>query len=488
MTIQDTAPRRASDPSPASATDGLFVTRRPALAVLLALLRNPLRAMPAEAFRERLVLARTAGRTSLYVCDPPLIQEALTRHADKLGKGDVMRRVLGPALGEGLLTADGAHWRWQRQAVASRFQHERLLGFLPAMISAAEAMRETWLDRGGVRDIGHDMMRTTFSIIVETMLSGKGALDGERVERAITDYLDPSNYMFAYSLFGAPDWLPYPGRARALASVAYLRESLGGMVAERRSSGARREDLVDMLLAAADPETGRAMGDGEIVDNLLTFVTAGHETTALGLAWTFHLLAQHRDVEDRVLAEIAAVTDGGPLAPGHIGLLALTKAVFQEAMRLFPPAPVITRQVEAPFTLGGVALEPGMVLYVPIHAVHRHQRLWDRPDEFDPSRFLGEAARQRHRYAYLPFGAGPRICIGSAFATMEALAILAVLLPATRLEPVSASEPEPTLKITLRPRRPLLMTATPRQARALQETTRRDASQVSAAKNTSNAP
>lgn len=441
---------------------GLVESRRPALSVIASLLRNPLQAMPPEVYREKLVLAKTGGRTSLYVCDPALIQEALTKQADKLGKGELIRQVLGPAIGEGLLTADGAHWRWQRQAVASGFQHERLLGFLPAMIAAAQITRERWRAAPGPLDIGHEMMRTTFDIIVETMLSGSQALDVGKVEQAISDYLEPTNFMFVYNLFGAPDWLPYPGRRKARASVAYLRESLGGLVAERRAGSQRRGDLLDMLLDAADPETGRAMDDAEIVDNLLTFVTAGHETTALGLTWTLHLLAQHREHEAAVLAEIAAVTGGGPLLPEHVAALPLTKAVFQEAMRLYPPAPVITRQVEAPFSLGGVSLKEGMVLYVPIQAVHRHERLWERPDVFDPGRFLGEAARGRHRYAYLPFGAGPRICIGSAFATMEAVAILAVLLPALRLEPVSVRAPEPTLKITLRPKQPLRMAATGR--------------------------
>lgn len=443
----------------ATAPSGLVESRRPALSVIASLLRNPLQAMPPEVYRERLVLAKTGGRTSLYVCDPALIQEALTKQAACLGKGDLIRKVLGPAIGEGLLTADGAHWRWQRQAVASGFQHERLLGFLPAMIAAAEATRERWQAASTPLDIGHEMMRTTFDIIVETMLSGSQALDVAKVERAISDYLEPTNFMFAYNLFGAPDWLPYPGRGKARASVGYLRASLGGLVAQRRADGTRRGDLLDMLLDSADPETGRAMSDSEIVDNLLTFVTAGHETTALGLAWTLHLLAQHRDHEAAVLEEIAGVTGGGTLRPEHVAALPLTKAVFQEAMRLYPPAPVITRQVEAPFTLGGVSLKEGMVLYVPIQAVHRHERLWEQPDVFDPGRFAPEAARGRHRYAYLPFGAGPRICIGSAFATMEAVAILAVLLPALRLEPVSAKAPEPTLKITLRPKQPLRMNA-----------------------------
>lgn len=446
------------------AVDGLVETKRSALGLFAAILRNPLTALPPEIFRERLVLASVAGRQSLYVCDPPLIQEALVKNAAHLGKGEIARKVLGPALGDGLLTAEGAHWRWQRQSVAAGFQHEKLLGFLPAMIGAAQNTGARWKQASGPLDIGHEMMRTTFDIIVETMLSGSADLDVARVEHSITDYLEPTSYVFAYSMLGLPDWVPYPGRTRARTATDYLRESIGRLIVARRESGARRGDLLDMLLDAQDPETGRAMNDAEIIDNLLTFITAGHETTALGLAWTLHLLSDHPQVEQAMLDEIATVTQGEALRPEHVAQLTLTKAVFQESMRLYPPAPVITRQVEKSFELGGLSLGEGTVLYVPIQAVHRHEKLWDEPERFDPARFMPQASRARHRYAYLPFGAGPRICIGSAFATMEAVAILAVLLPAARLARVSHEAPEPSLKITLRPRRPLMMTARRREA------------------------
>lgn len=438
-------------------SDGVVETRRSPLSLFAAILRNPLAALPPEIFRERLVLARVAGRQSLYICDPPLIQEALVKNAANLDKGEIGRKVLGPVLGTGLLTAEGAHWRWQRQSVAAGFQHERLMGFLPAMIAAAQETRARWREATAPLDIGHEMMRTTFAIIVDTMLSGSIHLDTSRVENAINDFLDPTNYVFAYTVLGLPEWVPYPGKARVRNATAYLRDSIAELITARRRSGVTRGDLLDMLLDAQDPETRRAMQDAEIIDNLLTFILAGHETTALGLAWTLHLLGQHPEIERQVLDEIAAVTGGAALQPDHVAQLGYTKAVFQEAMRLYPPAPVISRQVEKPFQLGGLTLGEGTLVYVPIQAVHRHERLWSEPERFDPARFLPEATKGRHRYAYMPFGAGPRICIGSAFATMEAVAILAVLLPAVTLAPVSDAAPEPTLKITLRPRRPLMM-------------------------------
>jgi cytochrome P450 len=443
---------------------GITVSRRSPLSVLPALVRDPLQALPPEVYRDPLVYSRVANRQRIFLLDPALIQEALVRNADALSKGEDVRRALGPALGQGLLTADGAHWRWQRQSVAPAFRHEKLVGLLPAMISAAERTRDRWIAMGSgatVR-IGHEMMRTTFDIIVETMMSGPGGIDVVRVERGITDYLKPTGWIFALSILNAPDWVPYPGRGRARAATAYLRSAITGMIAERRRGGEVREDLVALLLGAADPETGRTMTDEEIADNLLTFITAGHETTALGLAWTLLLLAHHPEHEARVLSEIDAVTGGGPVRPEHVPGLTYTRQVFSEAMRLYPPAPIITRTATRAFPLGGFMVPEGAVIVVPIHAVHHHAAIWDQPERFDPERFAPEQAKGRHRYAYMPFGAGPRICIGSAFAQMEALAILAVLLKAVRLQPKSGSMPAPIMKVTLRPKVDAEMLVQPR--------------------------
>lgn len=218
-----------------------------------------------------------------------------------------------------------------------------------------------------------------------------------------------------------------------------------------------------MLLEAKDPETGRMMSDTEIIDNLLTFITAGHETTALGLAWTFHLLSQNSDVESKVIDEIETVTAGEPVAADHIARLTYTRQVFSEAMRLYPPAPVVTRTALQDFRLGEHDIPAGTVLYVPIYAVHRHTTLWDEPDRFDPSRFEPEKIKARHRYAYMPFGAGPRVCIGNAFAMMEAVAILAVLLQDVHLKNKSPANTEPLMRVTLRPENRLMMQVSPRQ-------------------------
>jgi len=429
------------------------------LRMLIRVIRNPLEALPAAAFHAPLVHTEVLGRQRFHVMDPFLIQEALVGNGDALAKGPELRRSVGSALGEGLLTANGAHWKWQRQSASPIFRHERLLAYLPAMLGVASATRDRWLalSDGTEIDIGHEMMHTTFDIIVETMMSKRAAVDIAKTERAVTDYLEATGWLFALSLLNAPDWIPFPGKARANAAGRYLRDSIGGIAAARRSAGSTSGDLIDMLLAASDPETGRAMTDDEITDNLLTFIAAGHETTALGLAWTFDLLSRHPEHAERALTEIETVTGGATLEPAHIGQLTYTRQVFQEAMRLYPPAPIIARVTTKPFTLADRAVPVGSMIYVPIYAIHRHSALWDRPEEFDPDRFAPELSKARHRYAYMPFGGGPRVCIGSGFAMLEGVALLATLLRGVRLTSVAGEPPKPRMRLTLRPGTPLMM-------------------------------
>ncbi|MYZ46741.1 cytochrome P450 [Propylenella binzhouense] len=424
-------------------------------ALLRTLVRNPLEVWPEAAFDQAIGSERLFGRQTVSVFDPDLIRTVLVDEADAFRKGEVVLRTLGPALGNGILTSDGADWRRQRRTAAPIFRHERILGFVPAMIAAAERTAARWraFPDGTVVDVADAMMRTTFDVVVETMLSGAGDIDVSGFSRAITDYLDPIGWQAAFSLLGAPRWMPHPGSRRAAAARRYLRAELGRVIAERRRSPVPRDDLIELLLAACDGDTGRRMGDEELADNLLTFVTAGHETTALALTWSLYLLGGSPATEARVRQEIhAEMPPGAAVTPAAVERLPFTRQVILEAMRLYPPAPLIVRKAVRPVRIGPVAVEEGARVQVPVYVVHRHRALWAAPDRFDPGRFAPEAAKARHRYAYLPFGAGPRICIGMGFALLEATAILAVLLRTARLEPLPGHAPYPVLKITLRPR------------------------------------
>jgi cytochrome P450 len=434
------------------------------LRLLRATLRNPLEALPPEVYREPILPRRVLHRDIVHVMAPELIHQALVVEADKLDKGDSVRRPLGAALGEGLLIAEGADWRWQRRALAPIFRPAQVQTFLPAMLEAARrsAARLRALPAGQSIAIEQETMRTTFDIIVETMLSGPANIDVDRAAADITEYLRLTRWANIASLLRAPRWMPYPGRRRGRRTVGYLRGRLMAQIAARRAEGAARGDLIDLLLAASDPETGQRMDDTQITDNLVTFLTAGHETTALGLAWTLDLLGRHAAIARRAAAEVDAVTGGGPVLPEHVAQLDYLKQVFQEAMRLYPPVPILARRVTEPFMLGGTMLWRDTALFIPIHAVHRHAALWEAPQAFDPDRFHPELAAARHRHAYMPFGAGPRLCIGGGFAMLEAVAILAVLLREIRFTSTDPVAPPPRVDITLRPSGPLRMTVAAR--------------------------
>lgn len=424
----------------------------PPLRLLRTLTVNPMATWPKAIYEEPLVRARFLRTDVLFVVEPELIKKVLLDEADGFARSEATRRALGPALGNALLTSDGEKWRWQRRAVAPILRPDRGAGFFPAIAAASGRTRERWRAASGqVLDVAREMTLTTFDIIAATMLSGAVGREAGKIEEAIARYLESTAWKVALALLGTPTWMPYPGRARANRARDLIRDALADVVAGRRRSGERRNDLVTLLLEAEDPESGQMMDDRDIVDNLFTFIAAGHETTALALTWTFYLLSRHPEIEELLIDEIRTVTEGGPLAAEHVERLSLTRQVVQEAMRLYPPAPIIARKALRDTSIGGEAVTEGMEVMIPIYALHRHQMLWSDPDRFDPDRFQPEAAKRRNRYAYMPFGAGPRICVGMGFAMVEAVAILASLLPAARLRLRAGHTPELTMRVTLRP-------------------------------------
>ena len=423
------------------------------LRLLRTIVRNPIDAWPIEIYSEPFVRAHFLGRDVAFVMEPELVREMLVDRADAFEKADTAQRVLKPALGDAILTAEGARWRWQRRIAAPIFRHERIVGFLPQMLQAAEETAARWaaLPHGATVSVAQEMMHTTFAIIVETMLSGSARIDVGRVEQAVTAMLDSTGWQVAITLLGAPSWTPFPGKRRADRARDYLRAEVRRLVAERRRGGAAHDDLIALLLEAKDPESGTGMSDDDVADNLLTFIIAGHETTALALTWAFHLLGLHPGAAERIRDEVDRVTDGKMLTADDAADLAYTRQVVQEALRLYPPAAVVPRKAIRGVTIGRHPIREGETVYVPIYAVHRHRTLWHEPERFDPERFSPDAVKARHRYAYMPFGAGPRTCIGMGFALTEAVTILATLVRRFRLQGVDATAPKVRLMVTLRP-------------------------------------
>lgn len=435
------------------------------LKFLRTLVRNPLETWPRALFEEPVVWLGLAGRPVLFVMDPGLVEEVLVARAAIFPKAPIIQRTIGAAVGtKSIFTAEGADWRWQRRASSPPFRHEKILGFVPAMATAAEAAvarLQAMIASSGATptvDVAEIMMATTFDVIVETMLSGKGGFDTERFGAEITHYFDTVSWVAALTVLRLPAWLPYPGKRRARAGNRFLKAEMARVVAERRAHPGAVPDLLDFMIQASDPETGRAMTDAELADNLLTFVVAGHETTALALTWALWLTANSPGVEQRLMDEIAAVAGDRPIDAASADRLTYTKQVIQEAMRLFPPAPLIPRIATEDTMLGSEAVKARTPVYVPVYAIHRHARLWSNPDSFDPDRFSAEASKGRPRGAYLPFGAGPRICIGASFAQIEAVVIFATILRKLRFTPVPGHRPKPNTRLTLRPEGGLPMT------------------------------
>jgi cytochrome P450 len=420
---------------------------------LLSYVRNPLYVVSRPVYEEPMVVFEpTPGRMVSWVTRPDLVEEVLL--TDRFDKTDVEKRVLGGSLGDGVLTAKGAHWRWQRRAMAPMFRHQEILTYVPEMSGAAEALADAWRRDGRkIRAVDTDMIDVTFDVIARTMLQGGVPAEAALIKREGTAYLANSSWELAWTLLKLPTWLPHPATYTMRRAARRLRRAVGDIVSRRRAEGADSRDLLGRLLAARNPETGEPMDHEHVVSNLLTLLEAGHETTARALTWTLYLLARAPEWQERVRAEVAAVAGAAPIEPAHLPRLAITERVVKEAMRLYPPAPVISRMPIADTVLGGIPIKARSQVVVPIYAIHRHRKLWSDPDRFDPDRFLPEREKAIPRAQYMPFGAGPRICIGSAFATMEALAIMAVLLQSVRLRRRSDDMPAPMMKVTLRPKK-----------------------------------
>jgi len=423
------------------------------LAFVTTFVRNPLAVVPRAAYEEDFVPGPAARRGSAWVTGPALVRQVLLDERDKFQKLSQIR-LLSPLLGKGILTSEGADWRWQRQASSPMFRREDLLGFVPTFVRSTQKLLEAWRADGGreagVRPIDRDMSHVTFDVISATLLPSADAEVGSTVQRSLETFQKTAGWDILFALARVPQWMPRPGFIAGGRAVVALRRAVGKMVDERRLLAHVPDDLMSRLMRARDPETGQAMNDEQLIDNLLTFYLAGHETTARALTWTLYLLARFPEWMEKLSEEVFSITRGAPVAAEHIDKLVLVQQVLKEAMRLYPPVPLMSRQAVAETTLAGHTLPLGTSVVMPIYVIHRHRKRWERPDDFEPERFAPEREAAIERYQYMPFGAGPRICIGRAFAEIEATAMLATMLQHARFAP-AGHHPQPVARVTLLP-------------------------------------
>ncbi len=424
---------------------------------LRAAVTNMIENWPPEAYREGHAVMRGLWPilpATVLLTDPVLIEEVLIARAEEFVRDRFQTRALSSAFSrKSLFFAEGADWRWQRRTAAPAFRHEKLIELVPTFARGAHAQAQEWrrTANGGIINVAPAMAQLTFAIILRAVL-GQGAetLDQRKFLAELRPRVSTTAWRFLFARMGLPEATPFPGSRKAAASGRWLSDAISRLVANRRAEGRESKDILALLLSAKDPETGRAMSDAELISNLYMFMVAGHETMATALAWTLWLLAKDQATQERLRAEIQAALGQRPIGPEDIDRLTFTRQVLQESMRLFPPAFGVGRAPREDVTIGPHKIRAGELVIIAIWCVHRHEKLWDEPYGFDPDRFASEKVKARHRCAYMPFGAGPRICIGSNFAMLEMTTILATLVRGFRFKPAPGHQVALASHLTLR--------------------------------------
>ena len=412
--------------------------------------RNVLEIIPSFAYRQPIVSGDILVRWHM-LADPAGMKRVMLDNLANYPKSEIMRRMLRPAIGESLFNADGADWKWQRQAVAPVFTHRNVVALAPAMTATAERAAARLAQSGGRAELVKEMLTATFDVICDVALSGREHFDSETFAKAITQYFQTAGRASLLDFLGFPEWFPRPGELLAGSSVRTMHSMVAAAIdARRKHATGRADDLLDHMLGAQDPETGQRMSPEDLIYNMQFFIVAGHETTALALAWALYLLANAPEHQDKARAQVCAQLGGRAATAEDLPAMPFIQQVLEESMRLYPPVGLLARNVLKDDELCGRQMRPNDILFLPIWALHRHELLWDKPELFDPNRFDPQSGPRRDKYQYLPFGAGPRVCVGANFAMMQAGIILATLVQRFRFAP-SQPAPHPVMTMTVRP-------------------------------------
>jgi len=383
--------------------------------------------------------------------DPADIRHVLQDNARNYHKSPVYER-LRDGVGNGLLTSEDAFWLRQRRLAQPAFHRQRVMAMADAMVACTEQMLERWdgvASRGETIDLVEEMMAVTQAIIVRTMFSTDLGEAAEVVNRT---------WPIINRRIGETFWatkietaLPLPANRRFWRALRELETVVYRIIADRRRSGRDEADLLSMLLSARDEDTGAGMDDRQLRDEVMTMLLAGHETTSLALSWTYFLLSRHPDVERGIADEVDRVIGGGRPSFAHVDRLVSTRRAIEESLRLYPPAWGFSRQAVGDDEIGGYRVPKGSLVFLIPFVIHRRPALWPDPERFDPGRFTPEQDAARPKFAYMPFGGGPRGCIGNQFAMVEAQLIVASVAQRYRVELAPGQNITPEPLITLRP-------------------------------------
>jgi cytochrome P450 len=401
------------------------------------------------------VAYRMGGEQVFFVNDPQIIKDILVTNARHFMKGRGLQRTK-PLLGEGLLTSEGAVHLRQRRLMQPAFHRDRIAGYGKVMVEYAEQLsRRGWTD-GATIDAAREMNRLTLSVVGKTLFDADVESQAAEVGEALTGVLE-SFWTMMLPFAHVIERLPLPQMRRARRSRAKLDAMIYRMIAERRASGRDHGDLLSMLLNAQDEDDGGVMTDRQVRDEAMTIFLAGHETTANALTWTWYLLSGAPDVEAKLHEEIDRALQGRLPAIEDLRSLPYTERVVTEAMRLFPPAWIIGRRATADVPIASYVAPAGSICVMSQWVMHRDARYYTDPERFDPDRWTPEFRAALPKFAYFPFGGGPRQCIGESFAWMELILIVATIAQRWRLRLVPGHPVEPQALVTLRAKRGMKM-------------------------------
>jgi len=393
------------------------------------------------------------------VYHPDSVKHVLQENHRNYNKDVLTYKLFRPFLGLGLVTNDGESWLHQRRLIQPAFHRKRLAAYGTLMTGATVALLERWQARAegdAPLEITEEMMHLTFSIVGQALFSMDLSHEANTVGPAVTTLVKLlGDYIYAPF---PPLSIPTSRNRRMLAAQREIDQVINSIIASRRQQNVDTGDLLSMLLLARDEETGQGMSDRQVRDEVMTLLNAGHETTANALVWTWYLLSQHPEVERRLYDELDQVLAGSLPMIEHLPDLKYTRMVLEESLRLYPPFCVISRKAIADDELGGYHIPANSMILVSPYATQHHPDFWPDPERFDPERFTPEREAARPHYAHFPFAGGPRLCIGSNFAMMEAQLVLATIAQRYQLRLVPDHPVEPQMLVTLRPKYGLRMT------------------------------
>ena len=419
--------------------------------------QNALLAFPPQAFEEEVVVRRFFGRRQIILNRPAGIQHVLIDNPGNYRRTAATMRMLRPLLGKGLLLSEGEDWKYQRRTVAPALA-PRTIPLLTRHIAQVTGTLIADLAASSERsfDLLTEMQFLALEIAGRSMFSVAMERYGAEMRDLIMRYAEHLGRPTLLDLL-LPLAIPTP---RDLARRRFRRrwvDLIGRIITERRvvAHGSAPGDLFDLISTTRDPETGTGFSGERLLDQIATLITAGHETTAVALFWALYLLAGAPDVQERLAAEAAPLELGPDHAAEALPKLIYTRAVVHEALRLYPPAFTLVRQARDDDDAGGTAVSRGAVVFIAPWVLHRHRRLWRQPEVIDPARFL-PGAPAPDRFAYMPFGIGPRICVGAQFALTEATLVLASMIQAFQIERVDDETVEPIAIVTTQPDHPPL--------------------------------